>query len=140
MRNRILAVAGLAGVALAAAACGSSSAGTAGSPSTSAAAPPSAGTGAGGATVETATISGATVLTNVNGLNAPAQVGSLSGVGALFQGDLEFPPSLGIPIQVPVAAGQCEGGDGATLFTGAAEEFDRPVIHSAERVPFPKSC
>jgi predicted lipoprotein with Yx(FWY)xxD motif len=67
MRNRILAMAGLVGVALAAAACGSSPAGTAGSPSTSAAAPPSAGTGAGGATVETATISGATVLTNAKG-------------------------------------------------------------------------
>jgi predicted lipoprotein with Yx(FWY)xxD motif len=67
MRNRILAAAGLAGVAFAAAACGSSPAGTAGSPSTSAAAPPSAGMGAGGATVKTTTISGATVLTNVKG-------------------------------------------------------------------------
>jgi len=67
MRNRILAAAGLAGVTLAAAACGSSPAGTAGSPSTSAAAPPSAGMGAGGATVKTATVSGATVLTNATG-------------------------------------------------------------------------
>jgi predicted lipoprotein with Yx(FWY)xxD motif len=64
MRNRILAAAVLAGVAFAAAACGSSPASTAGSPSTSAAAPPSAGMGA---TVKTATISGATVLTNANG-------------------------------------------------------------------------
>ena len=39
----------------------------------------------------------------VNGLNAPAEISSLSGVVALFQGDLEFPPGLGIPIQVPVA-------------------------------------
>ena len=67
MRNRILAAAVLAGVAFAAAACGSSPAGTAGSPSTSATAPPSAGTGGSGTTVNTATISGATVLTNAKG-------------------------------------------------------------------------
>ena len=67
MRNRVLAAAGLAGVAFAAAACGSSSAGTAGSPSTSATAPPSVGMDASGATVKTATISGVTVLTNANG-------------------------------------------------------------------------
>jgi predicted lipoprotein with Yx(FWY)xxD motif len=67
MRNRILTAAVLAGLAFAAAACGSSPAGTAASPSKSATAPPSAGTGASGATVKTATISGATVLTNAKG-------------------------------------------------------------------------
>ena len=76
----------------------------------------------------------------VNGLNAPAEVGWLSGVLALFQGDLEFPPGFAVPIQVPVAAGQRQGGDRGASFAGAAEELDRPVIHPAEGVPFSESC
>ena len=71
----------------------------------------------------------------INGLNAPAEVGSLCGVGALFQGNLEFPPGVAVAVDVPVAASQCQWGNGGASFAGADEELDCPVVHAAERVP-----
>ncbi len=68
-----------------------------------------------------------------NGLNTPGEVGRLSGVLALFQGDLEFPPGLAIPIQVPVAAGECQRGRPRHLVRGRGQGARPPSDRSRGR-------
>jgi predicted lipoprotein with Yx(FWY)xxD motif len=97
MRIKIVAVAGMAAVALGAAACSSSSAGTAGSGT-----PSSAPASGGGAVVKSATISGVAVVTNAQGFTlysfAPDTATTSKCTGACAQ---IWPPLTG-----PVTAGQ----------------------------------
>jgi predicted lipoprotein with Yx(FWY)xxD motif len=98
MRIKIVAVAGMAAVALGAAACSSSSAGTASGGGT----PSSASASGGGAVVKSATIGGVAVVTNAKGFTlysfAPDTATTSKCTGACAQ---IWPPLTG-----PVTAGQ----------------------------------
>ncbi len=75
----------------------------------------------------------------VDCLNTPTEVGSLDWVLALFQGYLKFAAHLRIAIEFPVAASQCQGGNGCAAFASTAEQLDRPVVHPAKGIPLSKS-